>query len=37
MKLVQCKGCQAKLRPYWLKDGKCNACRNPNLVVVAVK
>lgn len=30
-----CKKCGAVLQNYWLKDGVCNGCRNPHLIVVA--
>jgi hypothetical protein len=33
---VPCTKCGVLLRPYWLKDGMCNGCRNPHLIVVAV-
>lgn len=29
-----CSKCGAKLQPVWLKDGICNGCRNPELIVV---
>ena len=35
-KLVTCNKCGVYLRSYWLKDGICNACRNPDLVVTAI-
>lgn len=31
-----CVKCGAILRTYWLKDGICNACRNPQGVVTAI-
>lgn len=31
----ECAQCHASLRPYYLKDGLCGACRNPESVVVA--
>jgi hypothetical protein len=31
----KCSKCGEELRSYWLKDGVCNACRNPESVVVA--
>ena len=35
-KLVTCNKCGVYLRSYWLKDGICNGCRNPHLVVTAI-
>lgn len=32
---LKCSNCQAELMPYYLKDGMCNACRNPESVMVA--
>lgn len=34
--LAWCIKCDTPLRVYWLKDGICNACRNPHLIVKAV-
>lgn len=34
--LVPCVGCGANLKPCFLKDGRCNGCRNPQLIVEAV-
>lgn len=31
-----CSKCGVSLRPYFLKDGICNGCRNPDLIVEAV-
>src|SRR4051812_27067670 len=31
-----CSQCGTKLKAYWLKDGVCNGCRNPHLIVAAV-
>jgi hypothetical protein len=36
-KKLPCNKCGAELQSYWLKDGTCNACRNPHLVVTCVK
>lgn len=33
---IKCNKCGAILREYWLKNGLCNGCRNPDLIVVAV-
>lgn len=33
---IPCSKCGAVLQPHWLKDGVCNACRNPHLVVKAL-
>lgn len=30
-----CSKCGAMLKPYFLKDGICNGCRNPHLIVEA--
>lgn len=30
---IPCNKCGALLKSYWLKDGACNACRNPDSVV----
>lgn len=27
---------QASFQSYWLKDGTCNACRNPESIVTAI-
>lgn len=32
---VPCSKCGVILKAYWLKDGVCNGCRNPHLVVVS--
>ncbi len=34
--LVACSKCGARLHPVWLKDGKCNGCRSPHLIVTAI-
>lgn len=31
-----CKVCGALLAYYWLKDGMCNGCRNPESVVTSI-
>ncbi len=31
-----CNQCKAVLRPYWLKNGICNGCRNPSAIVEAM-
>jgi hypothetical protein len=36
MKSIPCNKCGAAMKLYWLKQGICNACWNPNLVVTAV-
>ncbi len=36
MTKVKCNQCGAMLKPYWLKDGTCSACRRPESVVAAV-
>lgn len=36
MENTKCSKCSASLKSYWLKDGICNACRNPQLVVTAL-
>lgn len=33
---IACLKCGAVLRPWYLKDGVCNGCRNPELIVTAV-
>lgn len=33
--MSRCIKCGAVLKAYWLKDGECNGCRNPHLVVHA--
>lgn len=30
-----CVKCNAVLQDYWLKDGICNGCRNPDSIVTA--
>ena len=35
MKVKDCTKCHAKLMHYYVKDGLCNACRNPHLVVTS--
>jgi CspA family cold shock protein len=32
---IPCTKCGVPLEPYWLKDGVCNGCRNPHLIVRA--
>lgn len=36
MENKECSKCGIALQPYWLKDGVCNGCRHPDLVVKAV-
>lgn len=36
MKTIPCSKCGVLLRPYWLKAGVCNGCRNPHLIVTSV-
>lgn len=31
-----CTQCSTPLKPCFLKDGVCNGCRNPHLIVTAV-
>jgi hypothetical protein len=33
---MQCNGCKGRFRAHWLRDGKCNGCRNPSLIVEAM-
>lgn len=33
---MPCRECGAVLRLYYLKNGVCNGCRNPSLVVTAM-
>ena len=37
MKLTPCLKCDVAVKPYWLRDGICNGCRNPHLIVTAEK
>jgi len=32
----KCSKCSVPLRPYFLRDGICNGCRNPHLIVVSM-
>lgn len=32
---IKCLVCKASLRSHWLKDGVCNACRNPDSVIIS--
>lgn len=32
-KKYECEKCGAVLDHYWIKDGMCNGCRNPHLIV----
>lgn len=34
--IYPCQGCGVEMPNYFLKDGKCNGCRNPHLIVEAV-
>lgn len=34
---IPCAKCGAMLKPHWLKEGVCNGCRNPELIVTALK
>lgn len=36
MRKQKCMECGAVLHAYWLKNGKCNGCRNPHLIVRAL-
>jgi len=36
IKKLPCVKCGALLQPHWLKNGTCNGCRNPHLVVTAI-
>lgn len=31
-----CSGCGLSFQVYWLKDGKCNGCRNPEAIVSSI-
>lgn len=31
--MTACIKCKARLANYWLKNGLCNGCRNPHLIV----
>lgn len=33
MKNQACSKCGAMLKPYWLKNGTCNGCANPHLII----
>lgn len=33
---VACIQCAVLLDYYWLRNGLCNGCRNPHLIVTAV-
>jgi len=35
-KSIPCSNCKTLLKLYWLKDGICNACRKPHLIVESV-
>lgn len=35
MNTKTCGKCNAQFKVYWLKNGICNGCRNPHLVVIA--
>ena len=32
---IECSKCHLGFERYWLKDGMCNGCRNPHLIVTA--
>lgn len=32
----KCSKCGAMLRPVWLKNGVCNGCANPHLIVTSI-
>lgn len=34
--MESCNQCKAVLKPYWLKNGTCNGCRNPSAIVEAM-
>lgn len=36
-KITACLKCKTPMKAYWLKNGICNGCRNPHLIVKAVK
>jgi hypothetical protein len=33
MKKENCSSCRREFAPHWLKNGTCNACRNPGAIV----
>jgi hypothetical protein len=33
---IKCSKCKIVFKFYWLKDGICNGCRNPHLIVKAI-
>lgn len=35
MNKTKCGKCGVELMTYWLKDGQCNGCRNPETVVAS--
>jgi hypothetical protein len=35
MQDIKCNKCGVMLKPYWLKNGTCNGCLNPDLIVKA--
>lgn len=37
MKGDPCDKCGLIFKPYFLKDGRCNGCRNPHLIVKEVR
>lgn len=36
MTLQSCTQCKAPLKPYWLKNGVCPGCRNPETIIISV-
>lgn len=35
MEYSPCNRCKVLIKSYWLKDGVCNGCRNPHLIVTS--
>lgn len=36
MKKQNCKKCTLAFMPYFLKNGVCNGCKNPHLIVTEI-
>jgi hypothetical protein len=36
MESVPCTQCGASLKPYWLRNGVCGGCRDPQSIVVCI-
>jgi len=34
--MEKCKKCNIGLQQYWLKNGICNGCQNPQLIVESI-